>query len=80
MSNAAEWDFWIDTGGTFTDCLGKSPEGVFYRAKVLSSSSLRASILKIAAGSLVLDLPAKYPDHFFAVSEPGFTVLKTGLT
>jgi 5-oxoprolinase (ATP-hydrolysing) len=31
------WQFWIDRGGTFTDCLGISPSEVFYTTKVLSS-------------------------------------------
>jgi 5-oxoprolinase (ATP-hydrolysing) len=32
------WEFWIDRGGTFTDCLGREPEtGAIRVAKVLSS-------------------------------------------
>jgi len=31
------WQFWIDRGGTFTDCLGRSPSGELKCAKVLSS-------------------------------------------
>ena len=31
------WQFWIDVGGTFTDCLGQSPDGVLHQTKVLSS-------------------------------------------
>ena len=31
------WQFWIDRGGTFTDCLGRSPAGELKFAKVLSS-------------------------------------------
>ena len=25
--NAAKWDFWVDRGGTFTDVIGRSPDG-----------------------------------------------------
>ncbi len=32
-----QWQFWIDRGGTFTDCLGVSPAGVLYTAKILSA-------------------------------------------
>ena len=32
------WRFWIDRGGTFTDCIGWSPAGAFFTAKVLSSN------------------------------------------
>lgn len=35
---AERWEFWIDRGGTFTDCVGREPEtGVLHVAKVLSS-------------------------------------------
>ncbi|HEX8274345.1 MAG TPA: hydantoinase B/oxoprolinase family protein [Longimicrobiaceae bacterium] len=39
------WQLWIDTGGTFTDCLARDPEGRFRRAKVLSSSALRGVVV-----------------------------------
>ncbi len=36
--SAERWQFWIDRGGTFTDCLGRDPAGGALRvAKVLSS-------------------------------------------
>lgn len=38
------WRIFIDTGGTFTDALGLSPDGRTTRAKVLSSGVLRARI------------------------------------
>ena len=38
------WKLWIDTGGTFTDCLALSRNGQFRRAKVLSTGRLRAAI------------------------------------
>ena len=31
------WQFWIDVGGTFTDCLAQSPDGKLHQTKVLSS-------------------------------------------
>ena len=31
------WHFWIDRGGTFTDCIGRSPQGKLRVTKVLSS-------------------------------------------
>lgn len=40
------WQIWIDTGGTFTDCLALSPLGELKRTKVLSSSFLRGRIIK----------------------------------
>ncbi len=40
----APWQVWVDTGGTFTDCLARDPQGRLRRAKVLSSSRLRATV------------------------------------
>jgi 5-oxoprolinase (ATP-hydrolysing) len=34
------WEFWIDRGGTFTDVLGRGPDGVIETRKLLSSSAL----------------------------------------
>ena len=41
---AAGWKFWIDVGGTFTDCLARSPEGSETFIKVLSSGVTKATI------------------------------------
>ncbi|MFO0687207.1 MAG: hydantoinase B/oxoprolinase family protein [Myxococcota bacterium] len=35
--SAARWQFFIDCGGTFTDCIGVSPEGALSVVKVLSA-------------------------------------------
>ncbi len=43
------WQIWIDTGGTFTDCLAIDPAGDKTRIKVLSSSCLRGRITKKVA-------------------------------
>jgi 5-oxoprolinase (ATP-hydrolysing) len=34
----SHWEFWIDVGGTFTDCIARSPDGTLQSAKVLSSA------------------------------------------
>ncbi|MDZ7690567.1 MAG: hydantoinase B/oxoprolinase family protein [Balneolaceae bacterium] len=39
------WQIWIDTGGTFTDCIARAPDGSFHKTKVLSSSALRGKIV-----------------------------------
>jgi len=41
-----QWQIWIDTGGTFTDCIAVSPSGEMIRSKVLSSSRLRGKLSK----------------------------------
>ncbi|HEV7587014.1 MAG TPA: hydantoinase B/oxoprolinase family protein [Longimicrobium sp.] len=45
----APWQIWIDTGGTFTDCLARDPGGRLHRAKMLSSSALRATVSRALA-------------------------------
>ncbi len=40
------WKIWVDTGGTFTDCLAYNPSGVLHRVKVLSDSTLRGKLLE----------------------------------
>src|SRR5262245_9909724 len=39
MAESAGWDFAIDRGGTFTDCIGLGPDGALHTAKVLSSDA-----------------------------------------
>ncbi|PAQ07338.1 hydantoinase B/oxoprolinase family protein [Mesorhizobium temperatum] len=34
----AKWDFWIDRGGTFTDVIGRDPEGGLHPRKLLSEN------------------------------------------
>jgi len=41
-----KWKIFVDTGGTFTDCIAQAPNGEVKKAKVLSSSSLRLPILQ----------------------------------
>src|SRR5215470_16878692 len=33
------WEFWIDRGGTFTDVIGRAPDGSLHVAKLLSSAT-----------------------------------------
>jgi 5-oxoprolinase (ATP-hydrolysing) len=46
MLQKAIWKIWIDTGGTFTDCIADDPKGQRSRLKVLSKSALRGRILE----------------------------------
>ncbi|MDT8401286.1 MAG: hydantoinase B/oxoprolinase family protein [Bacteroidales bacterium] len=45
--NNKEYKIYVDTGGTFTDCIGIEPGGRQKRLKVLSNSSLRGTITKV---------------------------------
>lgn len=68
--NKISWQIWIDTGGTFTDCLALDPEGNLHRAKVLSTSAVRGRIAG-PAGENVIHLATDWdlPQGFFR----GFT-------
>ncbi|MCR4266068.1 hydantoinase B/oxoprolinase family protein [Nitratireductor sp. ZSWI3] len=35
---AGKWDFWIDRGGTFTDVIGRDPQGGLHARKLLSEN------------------------------------------
>lgn len=47
MMQKGEYKIFVDTGGTFTDCIGIDPQGRRKRLKVLSNSSLRGTITDI---------------------------------
>lgn len=54
MHSSARWRIWVDTGGTFTDCLALDPDGRVSRAKVLSSSALRGRLGAVAGPRAVV--------------------------
>lgn len=41
------WQIWIDVGGTFTDCVARSPDGSIHSAKVLNRNQADAPVLAI---------------------------------
>ncbi|MES2914858.1 MAG: hydantoinase B/oxoprolinase family protein [Pseudomonadota bacterium] len=58
------WEFWIDRGGTFTDVVGRSPDGRLVTAKLLSENPERYSdaavqgirdCLGLRAGEMISD-------------------------
>ena len=61
-----EWTLYIDTGGTFTDCIGRAPDGSLHRCKVLSSSALRARYAgRSGPDGCCLEGLADLPEDFF---------------
>jgi len=71
------WELCIDTGGTFTDCWGRDSEtGDERRAKVLSSSALRAPVTDFRQETNSASIPNDWgvPDQFFA----GFEAVLVG--
>jgi len=47
------WRVWVDTGGTFTDCLAVDDSGRLHRQKILSNSALRGTIEEVVAPTRV---------------------------
>jgi 5-oxoprolinase (ATP-hydrolysing) len=53
---AAKWEFWIDVGGTFTDCLAKAPDGSQWRHKLLSSGVTKGRVDVGSSSNAIIDL------------------------
>ncbi len=63
------WEIWVDTGGTFTDALGRDPAGDLHRIKVLSSSALRGTVEAMAGPDRMVvatsfTMPRDFPSGF----------------
>jgi len=61
------WNIQVDTGGTFTDCIGTDPDGNEHRCKVLSSSALRGKITGISGRrTITAETEWDVPDEFIS--------------
>jgi 5-oxoprolinase (ATP-hydrolysing) len=47
-----QWEFWIDVGGTFTDCIARAPDGSLVTNKVLSSGVTKGRIARISGTTI----------------------------
>ncbi|HEX4413119.1 MAG TPA: hydantoinase B/oxoprolinase family protein [Lacipirellulaceae bacterium] len=63
---ADRWEFWIDIGGTFTDCLAKAPNGEIRQHKLLSSGVTKGHVGSGSSSRFIFD-PARASDpaHFW---------------
>ncbi len=52
------WDFWIDVGGTFTDCVARRPDGSLARHKLLSSGVTKGIVGAGSTADAIVD-PAR---------------------
>ena len=60
------WEFWIDVGGTFTDCVARSPENELLTAKVLSSGITKGQVgERVGTDRLIDDTRSDDPDGFW---------------
>ena len=55
------WEFWIDVGGTFTDCIARTPEGKLIPLKLLSSGVTKGQISERTASHRFTD-PSRQND------------------
>ena len=55
------WQFWIDVGGTFTDCIGRRPDGRLLRHKLLSSGAAKGAAAPGSDRGKIVD-PARLAD------------------
>lgn len=53
--NDTPWGFWIDVGGTFTDCFAKLPDGSLRRHKVLSSGVTKGAASAGSSRQAIVD-------------------------
>jgi 5-oxoprolinase (ATP-hydrolysing) len=61
------WQFWLDVGGTFTDCLARRPDGTLLRRKVLSSATVKGRVDRGSISDVVNDAArAVEPENFWA--------------
>ncbi|HWB09608.1 MAG TPA: hydantoinase B/oxoprolinase family protein [Pirellulales bacterium] len=60
------WEFWIDVGGTFTDCFGRRPDGSLARHKLLSSGVTKGAAGEGSSPSAIVDAARRTdPDGFW---------------
>jgi 5-oxoprolinase (ATP-hydrolysing) len=60
------WQFWLDVGGTFTDCLARRPDGTLLRRKVLSTAAVKARVAEgTTAGAIAVELASDEPADFW---------------
>ncbi|MFE5855896.1 hydantoinase B/oxoprolinase family protein [Streptomyces sp. NPDC056500] len=69
------WEFWIDRGGTFTDVVGKRPDGRLVSRKLLSHDPERYPDAAVAGIRALLDLAPGVP-----IPTDRVTVVKMGTT
>ncbi|EQB14678.1 hydantoinase B/oxoprolinase family protein [Novosphingobium lindaniclasticum] len=75
------WQFWIDRGGTFTDIVGRRPDGTFVSTKLLSENPQRYRDAATAGIRALLDLApdAPLPPGLVSSVKMGTTVATNAL-
>ncbi|MDA1053327.1 MAG: hydantoinase B/oxoprolinase family protein [Planctomycetota bacterium] len=60
------WQFWIDVGGTFTDCIARRPDGTLDRQKLLSSGVTKGSVGEGSTIERIASRCRDEPDDFWS--------------
>ena len=76
-----QWDFWIDRGGTFTDIVGRAPDGSIHAHKVLSENpeAYRDAAVQGIRELMGLAAGAPIPSGRIATVKMGTTVATNAL-
>ena len=61
INGTRRWQFWIDRGGTFTDVVGKRPDGALVTHKLLSENPEQYRDAAVAGIRHLLGLNATEP-------------------
>jgi len=78
---SGQWDFWIDRGGTFTDIVGRAPDGSVHPHKVLSENpeAYRDAAIQGIRELMGLKDGSKIPSDQVATVKMGTTVATNAL-
>ena len=63
------WQFWIDVGGTFTDCIAISPSAKMRQFKTLSSGVTKGTAADVTNAQITDLRRIADPDHFWVGAE-----------
>jgi 5-oxoprolinase (ATP-hydrolysing) len=79
--NSEQWHFWIDRGGTFTDIVGKRPDGALLSHKLLSENpdQYRDAAVQGIRELLVVKANKAIPHQLIASVKMGTTVATNAL-
>ncbi|WP_289034316.1 hydantoinase B/oxoprolinase family protein [uncultured Roseibium sp.] len=77
----AKWDFWVDRGGTFTDIVGRAPDGSIHPHKVLSENpeAYRDAAIQGIRELMGIAMGAPIPAEQIATVKMGTTVATNAL-
>ncbi len=81
MKTSGKWDFWIDRGGTFTDIVGRDPDGALHAHKLLSENpeAWRDAAVQGIRDLLGVKSGEPVPSHRIGAVKMGTTVATNAL-